>query len=403
MFLIFLFSFISSTKAKEIYVDQFVSSYSNTQNDEVQKAFLAAKSGDKIIFGSKKFYYIRNLYLNNIHNLIIEGNGATLNVVTNKGASYYQDAGAIGLYSCQNIVIQNIIIDGKRDQQDSSGFNMGIFIGKTQHSPTFFKDNGGDNKPSKNITIQNCIIKNTGKPNVGIDTFGDGVGAHFVDGLLVKACRFENVGRWAVAVSESFNVRIEDNMVNNPENGTALGSFDIENEGEDNINGSFSKNIVIENNEINGRGPIYLVTGRSPNNKNGKLFGIDNVIIKNNTLNIQRTENFAEDAIYIIATSDIEGSPISISNIQITQTSISASNALRMRYGINMVTKGKNSVLENVDIKCNSFAGVEKAINFDILSSQKPRNIRIENNTFSQKDRNNSFYKKSLYSGLISK
>lgn len=368
--------------AKNIYVDSFIQNSTVDVNTKIQKAFDFAQNGDNIIFGANKIYDIRSVYLNSKKGIKIVGKGATLRVITNKGDAYYQDAGAIGLYSCSDIDIIDLIIDGQRQLQDSSGFSMGIFIGKTQNSPIFFKDNGGENKPSKNICIENCTFTRTGKPNKGIDTFGDGVSAHFVDGLTVKNCLFEDVGRWAVAVSESYNVSIENNVVNNPNNGTALGSFDIENEGEDFAKGSYSKNITIKNNRLSGRAAVYLVTGYRENFSPKGKYGIENVDIINNTFSVSKAKDYADDAIYIIAKSKNSRVEVPIRNVNIINNIFHSNPSLR--YAINLASEDRMSQFYNINIQDNTFNNFSSAINVETGYSETLNYVLVENNTFKQ-------------------
>ncbi len=380
MWKIVIIFFVCSTKLyANLNVDNYGAKGDGKTDDTnaIQNAINAA-SNDKIIFGRNKVYIVNSLYLEKKAGIVIEGNNATLKRKIQAEYTTYTNAGIICIFGSKNIIIKNLNFDGQRKLQKQKGFNMGVFIGGNKYNYTFFDNNYGENKINKNITISNCKFFNTGMYNEGLDKFGDGVYAHSTDSLTVKNNYFENMGRWGIACSESFNVLIEKNKVINNKESTALGGIDIENEGDDNTNGSYSRNITIRENNLIGKSAINIQTGISEKNKNGKYHYIKNVIISNNILDLINSGVYGKSGIFISEV-DQQNKGVILDEIIIKNNILKSTDA-SMVNGIEFYLFGEKMTFSNIKIFGNELYSFQNGIVTNKSVVPIFRNVYIKDN-----------------------
>jgi len=357
--------------------------------DDTTQLRLLLNFGESVIFKSGGTYITDYVSINDVDDIVIYGNGTTLKrLETSTGSDYIRGA-LLGFGGCNNITVRDLSLDSNRTNLVSAtpanvSMNMGIIVfGESTVGSDVLLDNGGEDKGSKNILIDNCKFYRTGSNKAGIDKFGDGIFAFGVDGLTVKNCYFEDMGRWAVAAGDSFNVTIDNNIVDNATTGalaTALGSFDIENESADQTNGSYSRAIKITNNKCYGRSSMYNVARASAANENGANHYIKDIEIKNNLIEVDSYATYGTAALYVYIT--IEGTTYpDYSDAIIDNNIIKSVGSTPLLYGVLIQPETDDTTTSNVSISKNIIKGCAGGIWTD--STQMPilTDYRINNNS----------------------
>ncbi|HCB1585994.1 TPA: phage tailspike protein [Citrobacter freundii] len=335
-----------------------------------------------------------------ISSVTVVGPGCIKMIGGRSGAFYYADGAQITFINSSNIRIIGVEFDGNRSASPLyTGFNHGVqFVTATGD---FRSNNGGDVKPNQNIYISECYFHDQGGYNSGLDKFGDAVYLFGCDGVIVENNYFKDVGRWAVAASDCFNVRICKNRHDCSKSGTvALGFVDIENESTDNVRGSYSKNIIISDNNITGFGQILVGAGNGSENNLGAKHYLRNVVISGNTIiiegNTHADANYITNLIFIGIAPFCHVAPTSTdqtidnSGILIFGNTVKCyiPSNLAIGLGINAQGNGSNSGIFNkvdgISFKGNSVFGFAKGIQAAGVSTSLGytfTNITIEGNT----------------------
>lgn len=360
-FILFFSFFFCIHISADVFVDKYGAKGDGKTDDTkaIQKAIDAVGKG-KVIFSAKKIYLVNSIYIINKSDIILDGNQAVLKRAIQSQYTTYENAGILCVFAGKSIIIQNLIFDGQQKKQTVKGFNTGVFIGSDKSRHTFFNNNHGDAKINKNITIKNCLFFNTGMNYEGVDKFGDGIYAHSTDSLSIRNNKFENMGRWGVACSESFNILVQKNTIINTNEFLALGGIDIENEGDDNINGSYSRNILITQNVLQGRSSIYVQTGATAKNSKGKYHYLDKISITENILNFYFAEPYSRSAIFISAV-DQQNFGVAINNLKIQNNIIKSINP-NIGNGIEFYLFGEKIDFKNVNVTDNQIYAFQNGI-----------------------------------------
>lgn len=378
-FILFFSFFFCIHISADVFVDKYGAKGDGKTDDTkaIQNAIDAIGEG-KVIFSPNKTYLVNSLYIIDKSWIMIEGNKAILRRIIQPEYTTYENAGIICIFSGKNIIIQNVTFDGQFRKQKAAGFNMGIFIGSIKNRNTFFDNNHGDDKVNKNITIKNCKFLNTGMNNTGVDKFGDGIYAHATDSLSVVNNTFNNMGRWGIACSESMNILIKKNTISNTMESPALGGIDIENEGDDHKNGSYSRNVLIMQNVLNGRSSINLQTGVSKKNSKGKFHYLNNVVVKDNILNVYFHEPFGKAGIFVSAV-DQENIVLEVNNLTIQNNIITSINP-KNGNGIEFYLFGEKMDFKNINIAGNKIYGFKNGIITNKSVVPVFKNVAIKDN-----------------------
>ncbi|MCZ9287034.1 hypothetical protein OM258_17935 [Escherichia albertii] len=340
------------------------------------------------------------MQFSNINNVTIEGTGCIKMISERTGAFYYADGAQITFINSSNVKIIGIEFDGNRSGSPQyTGFNHGIqFVTGTGD---FRSNNGGDVKKNKNIYISKCRFHDQGSYNSGIDKFGDGIYLFGCDGVVIENNEFVDIGRWGVASSDCFNVRIINNYHNCSKIGTvALGFVDIENESTDNTNGSYSHNIVISGNTICGFGQILVSGGNNSENNLGAKHYLRNVTITGNSLliesNTHETASYMTNLVFIgvapfcnvVPTTSAQA--IDNSNIVISNNTLKCYIPSNLSIGTGISGQGTGfssgifNTVNGVVIKNNTIFGFEKGIQAEspiVSTGYTFTNVLIANNT----------------------
>lgn len=307
-----------------------------------------------------------------ISNITIAGNGKIKMIGGRTGAFYYADGGQFNFVGNNDSVrIIGLELDGNRSGSPSyTGFNHGLqFVTGTGD---FRSNNGGDNKPNKNIYISGCKFHDQGSFNAGLDKFGDAIYLFGVDGIVIENNEFVDVGRWGVAASDVFNLRVCKNKFNCSKAGTvALGFVDIENESTDNVNGSYSRDIVITDNNLYGYGQILVGAGSNSENNQGAQHYLRNVLVANNTLTVaggaHSNSGYLTNLVFMgvapfcnVATTQgvVENSNIVFAN----NTLRNEISSLSVGMGINAQGIGQTNIVKGVIFANNNIYGFNKGI-----------------------------------------
>lgn len=316
-----------------------------------------------------------------ISSVTIEGSGCIKMIGGRSGAFYYADGAQLTFVNAYNVRIIGVEFDGNRAGSPSyTGFNHAVqFVTSVAGTVDFRSNNGGATKPNQNIYISECYFHDQGSYNSGIDKFGDGVYLFGCDGVVVENNFFKDVGRWAVAASDCFNVRIVSNRHDCSKSGTvALGFCDIENESTDQTNGSYSRNIVISNNTLTGFGQILVGAGNGSENNLGAKHYLRNVTISGNNLliesNTHADSNYITNLIFIgvapfchVAPAS-SGQTIENSGILISGNSLKCLIPSNLAIGLGINGQGQGSAsglfnkVDGITFKGNYAYGFSKGI-----------------------------------------
>lgn len=278
-----------------------------------------------------------------------------------------------------DIKIKNITFHGNLSNQknptDPNEHLGGIFIDQSNNvsiSNSNFINTGGDGIgirgvkiPSKNIKINDCYFDNNQRNGI---TLGSGF-----DGVIISNNEFgKHIDDSPIDTEPSGgicqNVKIENNLINTPTLLT-LGGASYKNLG---------RNFVVQNNTLNNCS-IFMVRA-------------DSVIIKNNTLNIEKSRKSAitclsgNNAIYI------DNNDIKIKNnnafyfIKTQHSKLSPKNINVVNNKINVF--GKYNAFDirganNIKIANNQVIGENSKNGVYCFSNYKMNNIIIENNKIS--------------------
>jgi hypothetical protein len=348
----------------------------------------ALNSGKSVSFESNGVYISDFTFIDSIDDIVINGNGATLKrLSTSPGQDYHRGA-QIALQACSNVTFKDLIFDGNRpnlivDTPTNVSMNNGISVyGNNAGGSDVQFNGGGEDKGSKNINILGCKFYRSGSTGVGIDKFGDGVHGFGVDGLTVKDCYFEDMGRWAVSSGDCFNVTIENNIINNDSAGTALGSIDIENESSDTTNGSYSRNIRIIDNKMTGRVSMTVSAYDSTSNSAGSNHYTKDVRVENNEMYCNQYATNGEWGINVLI-SKRDVSPPTMSEVWISNNKIIGESATRLSYGISVQGNLSTVTVKDFWVTNNTIKGFTDGIYVKSTQSPTLTNFRVLGNTVS--------------------
>lgn len=335
-------------------------------------------SGYSISMRIMAVYITDYIVVDTIDNITIYGNGATLKrLSTSTGADFIRGA-VVAFGACNHIRVVGLVVDGNRgnlivDNPSNVSMNYCLsFYGTNTIGSDTLLDTGGETKGSKNILVEHCEFYRSGSTGVGVDKFGDGVYAFGVDGLTVKDNYFEDHGRWPIAFSDCFNVRIHGNDIINATSGTyatALGSIDIENESADQTNGSYSRNIWIYNNNMVGRVSMLVQALASVANNTGANHYLRNVYIKDNVLENSQYATYGITGINILNTAYTTTYP-DLSGVWVQNNKITGESSTRLDTGINISGSVTSVTMTDFFIEDNKVFGFTDGI--DISSSASP-------------------------------
>lgn len=339
--------------------------------------FANAVKGPVIVHGGLTFLSDKQQHTG-ISNITIAGTGAIKMIGGRTGAFYYADGAQLTFINSYNVRIIGVEFDGNRaDSPSYTGFNHAVQF--VTGIGDFRSNNGGATKPNQNIYISDCYFHDQGGYNSGLDKFGDGVYLFGVDSAVIENNYFKDIGRWAVAASDCFNVSIVKNRHDCSKAGTvALGFVDIENESTDNVNGSYSKNITIADNNLIGFGQILVGGGNGSENNLGAQHYLRNVTITGNSLlienNTHQDQNYITNLIFIGVAPFCHVAPTTASQAVDNSNIIIANNTLKcyvdsnlaIGIGINGQGTGSSSGIFNtvngVQFKDNTVFGFNKGV-----------------------------------------
>jgi len=346
--------------------------------DDTAALRAAFTSGKSIIGVPGDIYLTDYITVDTISNVVFNGNGATLKRLDTSPTSWYKQGALMALVACNNIEVHNWIFDGDRANLIATtpgnvGMNNGITVyGNNTAGSAVLNDNGGETKGSKNISIHHNSFYRTGANAAGIDKFGDGILIFAVDGITIKDNYFEDMGRWAVAAGDVFNLTINDNIISNTTTGTlatALGSIDIENESSDTTNGSYSRNIQINNNKMTGRVSMSIGTADSTANSAGTTHYTKNVHVENNKMFCNQYTTYGVWGINCLASKKDTKSP-TLKDIWILNNKITGESGTRLDLGIAIQGNVTTVLLENFWVESNIVIGFTNGVS--IKSTQSP-------------------------------
>lgn len=340
--------------------------------------FYANQFKSRVIVPGGYTFICDKMKFTDISGVTIEGPGCIKMISGRTGAFYYADGAQLMFINSYDLKIIGVEFDGNRAGSPSyTGANHGIQFGTGDGD--YRSNNGGDVKTNRNILISGCYFHDQGGYNAGIDKFGDGIHLFGVDGAVIENNYFKDVGRWAVAASDCFNISIVKNRHDCSKAGTvALGFVDIENESTDNVNGSYSKNITIADNNLIGFGQILVGGGNNSENNLGAQHYLRNVTITGNSLlienNTHQDQNYITNLIFIGVAPFCHVAPTTASQAVDNSNIIIANNTLKcyiesnlaIGVGINAQGSGfSNGVFNNVrgiQFKNNVISGFNKGI-----------------------------------------
>lgn len=317
--------------------------------------FLNATKAVGVANGGKVFMH-RHLQFTGIKGIWITGTGEFRNLGGQTGAQFYANGAMFSFNGGGNedIVFFGPTLDGNRSASPLyTGFNHGIQFATGPDD--YRSNNGGEDKPNKRIRIERCTFKNMGGYNTGRDKFGDGVYLFGVDDVVIHECKFIDMGRWGVAASDVFNLRVTNNYCDNSKSGTvALGFFDLENESTDNVRGSYSRNIIVQGNILKGFGQILVGAGSNSENYQGTNHYLRNVLVKDNLMTVAGGPHADPDYqvnLLMIGCAPFckvvpTGSPVENSNI------LFENNIIRCEISNQMVGMGINAQNSNNGLNC---------------------------------------------------
>ena len=371
-----------------VYVEWF--GVNGDDEDEDTSTISAAfNSKYSIACAKNKTYIIDYVTVSSVNNIVVQGNNSTIKRLPTSTGADFNRGGLISFTASNNITIRDLIFDGNRETLIATtpanvSMNNGLsFYGNTANGSDVLLDGGGETKGSKNIVIQNCKFYRTGSTGVGSDKKGDGIFLFGVDGVTIKDCYFEDMGRWAIAGGDVFNVTISDNIVKNSTSGTyatALGSFDIENEAADTTNGSYSRGIRILNNKVYGRASMYINVRATVYNAAGLYHYVKDIDIIGNTIENYFSATYGEAGIYAYVTSYGTTYP-EFSFARIDKNTIKSTAVTPLTYGILVYPNTSSITTSYVSISDNKIIGCNTGIATDSTSMPILTDYKINGNS----------------------
>lgn len=347
----------------------------------------------KVSFPGGYTFLCDKMQFTGISNISLEGPGIIKMIGGRTGAFYYADGAQMTFINSSNISFVGLEFDGNRAGSPLyTGFNHGVqFVTGTGD---FRSNSGGDTKQNRNIVFSRCTFRNQGGFNAGIDKFGDGIYLFGCDGVAVHNCSFIDIGRWGLAASDVFNVRISNNFFDCSKDGTvALGFVDIENESTDPVNGSYSYNVVIADNNIHGYGQILVGAGTNSENVAGAKHYLHNVVVSNNTLVVEggahSTPTYPVNLVYMGLAPFCAVSPSGhvVENRNIVFTNNTLINKLTntsIGMGINAQSIGLSNLVKDIIFTSNVIVGFSKGLQAAgqiVSNGYSLRNLIVDSNT----------------------
>jgi hypothetical protein len=337
-------------------------------------------------FVPKDFTFISGpIKLIGMDGLWIAGSGTIKMKGGRTGAVLYSGGAQITFIGAKNVVIDGPTFDGNRAGSPLyTGFNHGIQFVTGDND--YRSNNGGESKPNTNIRIINAKFKNQGSFSSGYDKFGDAIYLFGCDGVLVENVYFENVGRWAVAVSDSINVKIISNSCDNSQSGSvALGFVDVETESTDQVNGTYARDIIIANNILKGFCQILVGGGCHEANYQGTYHYVKNVLVCNNVLTVtggpHSNPSYLTNLIFMGCAPFCNVLPTQgvVENVNIIFSNNNLRfelSALSIGMGINAQGIGGSNLVQGISFIGNTITGFSKGIQASGVSGSGGYSLR---------------------------
>lgn len=231
---------------------------------------------------------VDNVQWINPTNLLIEGSGVIRKKDSATNANYSLGA-SFAFINSKNVKINGnnlLTFDGNKTNQTNSGMNFGIVFALS--SGDFRSVTGGDTTKSMTSEVSGCIFRDHGTITpLSADNFGDGILAVGCDGIDVHHNVFIDNERWGAVFSDVFNAKFRNNWCYNLNvQQYGLGFFDLENEGTDPVNGSYSRGVQIHGNIGVGNCRIAVGSYVLPDNPSSLLHYLKDVDIYENQLRL---------------------------------------------------------------------------------------------------------------------
>ncbi len=374
----------------EIIIAEQFGLVGDDSTDNTTQARILFNFGKSISFRSGGVYLMDYNTIDSINNIVIYGNGATIKrLATSAGADYGRGA-LLAFMACNDITVKDLTVDGNRLELIATtpgnvSMNHGISIyGNNAVGSDVQLDNGGEDKGSKNITIDNCKFYRSGSNKAGADKFGDGITMFGVDGVTITNCYFEDSGRWGISGGDVFNLEISgNNRFNHATTGTlatALGSIDIENESADSTNGSYSRNIIITGIKAHGRVTMCVNARASAANAAGADHYIRDIRITDNVIETEYSATYGLTGICVYVT--IEGTTYpSFTDAVIERNTVKSIGVTPVTWGILVQPETDDITTSDVSISHNEIKGCENGIFVDSTDMPVLTNYKINSNS----------------------
>ena len=170
-----------------------------------------------------------------VSNFKITGYGATVRMLINEYTSG-EWRHCIGFYTCSNVEVKGITFE----RSGGDGIYLGVTGPSNPNQNIVIKDVVCDGNgrqgisviSAKNLTIEDCTLKNTGKYNpAGLAAHGPWAGIDFemndlgntFENILVKNCNFEGNVNWGIIFAawdtKGFSISVEDCYIKNSNRG----------------------------------------------------------------------------------------------------------------------------------------------------------------------------------------
>ena len=213
------------------------------------------------------------LIFNGYKNLKIIGNGAVLQSHENNGEC--SNNKFFTFKNCENVLVENITIDGKREERD---------IKLNDYSP------GGYDLTRSNLDFKGCkriIIRNVVSKNSMMDgmSLGSGSATVYNEDVLIEQCVFNNNHRQGISIEGATNVVVRDTECSYngtgkgilPKSGIDVEAYGYVGPGEQY---SYNNNILIDNCYFDSNGGSSVIS-----NQNSFNVTFQNCVMKNAGVN----------------------------------------------------------------------------------------------------------------------
>ena len=209
------------------------------------------------------------LIFNGYKNLKIIGNGAVLQSHENNGEC--RNNKFFTFLRCENVLVENIIIDGKREERD---------IKLNDYGPGGFdlKRSNLDFVRCKRIIVRNVVSKNSMMDGMSL---GSGSETEYNEDVLIEQCVFNNNHRQGISIEGATNVVVRDTECSYngtgkgilPKSGIDVEAYGYVGPGEQY---SYNRNILIDNCYFDSNGHSNVIS-----NDNSFNVTFQNCVMKN--------------------------------------------------------------------------------------------------------------------------